>query len=64
MLKDNLTIEISSINISNILFGLVVVDIEGGYIIMYRFEWKISKGALIANICIATLLLIASALFL
>lgn len=50
LLKDNLTIEISSINISNILFGLVVVGIEGGYIIMYRFELKISKGALIANI--------------
>ncbi|KZL90422.1 hypothetical protein [Clostridium magnum] len=30
---------------------------------MYRLEWEISKGALIANICIATLLLIAGALF-
>ena len=50
--------EISKINILNILLGLVVVVIEGGYIIMYRLGWEISKGVLIANICIATLLFI------
>ncbi|WPC43368.1 transporter [Clostridium sp. JS66] len=48
--KSNLTMEISSINISNILLGLLVVGIEGGYIIMYRLGWEISKGALISNI--------------
>lgn len=55
--------EVTKVSISNILLGLVVVGIEGGYIIMYRLGWEISKGAIIANICIATILLIAGALF-
>ncbi|WP_411682722.1 transporter [Clostridium thailandense] len=61
--KSNLIMEISSINISNILLGLLVVGIEGGYIIMYRLGWEISKGSLISNICVAILLIIAGSLF-
>jgi drug/metabolite transporter (DMT)-like permease len=47
---------------SNLLLGLVVVGIEGGYIFMYRSGWEISKGSLMANMCIAIILLIVGAL--
>lgn len=60
--KDYFTTEVTKISISNILLGLVVVGIEGGYILMYRGGWEISKGSLIANMCIAIILLIFGAL--
>lgn len=56
--KNYFITEITKISISNILLGLVVVGIEGGYIIMYRSGWEISKGSLIANMCVAIILLI------
>ena len=54
--------EVTKASISNVLLGLVVVGVEGGYILMYRGGWEVSKGSLIANMCIAIILLIAGAL--
>lgn len=54
--------EVTKVSLSNILLGLVVVGIEGGYILMYRGGWEISKGSLIANICGAIILLTLGAL--
>ncbi|MDE6662882.1 MAG: EamA family transporter, partial [Lachnospiraceae bacterium] len=46
------------------LMGLVIIGVEGGYMLMYKKGWEVSKGSLIANICVAvTLLFIGIALF-
>lgn len=54
--------EVTKVSISNILLGLVVVGVEGGYILMYRNGWEISKGSLISNMCVAIILLIIGVL--
>lgn len=60
--KDYFITEVTKVSISNILLGLVVVGLEGGYILMYRGGWEISKGSLITNMFIAIILLIVGAL--
>ena len=60
--KNDFIEEVTKVSISNILLGLVVVGIEGGYILMYRSGWEISKGSLISNMCIAVILLIIGVL--
>ncbi len=62
--KNDFIEEVTKVSISNILLGLVVVGIEGGYILMYRSGWEISKGSLISNMCIAIILLIIGVLVL
>jgi drug/metabolite transporter (DMT)-like permease len=56
--KNYFITEVTKVNVSNVLLGLVVVGIEGGYILMYRSGWEVSKGSLIVNMCVAILLLI------
>ena len=53
----------TGINIFNILLGLVVIGVEGGYMLMYQTGWEISKASLIANICLSVLLVIIGTLF-
>lgn len=50
-----------SINIYNLLLGFVIIGIEGGYMLMYRAGWEVSKASLVANIVVAILLLIIGA---
>lgn len=60
--KNNFITEVTKVGIPNLLLGLVVVGVEGGYILMYRSGWEINKGSLLVNICIAIILLIVGAL--
>lgn len=60
--KNYFITEVTKVSISNILLGFVVVGVEGGYILMYRGGWEISKGSLMANMCIAIILLIVGVL--
>ncbi|MDS0525166.1 transporter [Clostridium sp. SHJSY1] len=60
--KNYFVMELTKVSISNILLGLVVVGIEGGYIFMYRSGWELSKGSLMANMSIAIILLIVGAI--
>ena len=56
--------EKAGISLSNLLLGLVVIGIEGGYMLMYRTGWEISRASLIASICLAVVLVIlGSAVF-
>lgn len=48
--------EIRQLNITNLLMGIVIIGVEGGYMLMYQKGWEVSKGALIANISIAVIL--------
>ncbi len=42
--------------------GVVIVGLEVGYICLYRAGWKVSLGSLVANICLACVLLVVGAL--
>jgi drug/metabolite transporter (DMT)-like permease len=41
-----------------VVLGLAIVGLEAGYVFLYRAGWKVSSGALTANICLAVALLI------
>lgn len=60
--KNNFVTEVTKVGISNIVLGLVVIGLEGGYIFMYRSGWEISKGSLVANMCVAIVLLLVGVL--
>lgn len=53
--------EKNSINIFNLIIGMVIIGIEGGYMLMYRAGWEVSKASVFANIVLASLLLILGA---
>ena len=44
--------------------GLIIIGVEGGYMLMYKKGWEVSKGSLIANICIAVILVFMGAAYL
>ncbi len=44
------------------VLGFAVVGLEAGYVYLYRAGWKVSKGSLTANICLAGALLVVGAL--
>lgn len=43
--------------------GLIIIGVEGGYMLMYKKGWEVSKGSLIANICIAVILVFMGTAF-
>ena len=55
--KSTIYEEIINLKITNYLMGLVIIGVEGGYMLMYKKGWAVSKGSLIANICVAVILL-------
>ena len=55
--------EIQQLSIANLLMGLVIIGVEGGYMLMYQKGWEISKGSLIANISIAVILFFIGKMF-
>lgn len=54
--------EISKVNWIPFMLGTAIVGLEAGYIFLYRAGWKVSIGALTANICLAVALLIIGCL--
>lgn len=58
----NVISEISKVNHAAFVLGLSIVGLEAGYVFLYRAGWKISNGALTANICLAVALLIIGVL--
>lgn len=51
-----------NINMYNLLLGIVIIGVEGGYILMYRAGWEVSKASVVANIVLAILLLFIGAI--
>lgn len=49
--------ELAKMNWTGIVLGLSIVGLEVGYVFLYRAGWKVSSGALVANICLAVALL-------
>ncbi|MCR4818863.1 MAG: EamA family transporter [Fretibacterium sp.] len=61
---ENAFLELSKINWSSFILGIAIVGLEIGYILLYRAGWKLSSGALVANICLAfALIFIGSLLY-
>ena len=50
--------EIQQVNWTSFVLGLSIVGLEAGFIFLYRAGWKVSIGALTANICLAIALLV------
>lgn len=50
--------EIRKVNWTSFVLGLSIVGLEAGYVFLYRAGWKVSSGALTANICLAIALII------
>lgn len=51
------------INIYNLLLGMIIIGVEGGYMLMYRVGWEVGKASLLSNIVLAILLLIIGAVW-
>ena len=45
--------EFSSLNWTAPVLGLSAVGLEVGYIFLYRADWKVNTGPLVANLCLA-----------
>lgn len=50
--------EFAQIRPIHLLLGAVIIGVEGGYLLMYRSGWEVSKGPLTAYIGTAMLLLL------
>ncbi|MCI8956010.1 MAG: transporter [Eubacterium sp.] len=61
--KESFVAMFSQVKLGNFIMGLVIIGVEGGYLLMYQKGWEISKGSLSANICIAIILFIIGILF-
>ena len=53
----NILPEMAKINWTSFVLGMAIVALEAGYVFLYRAGWKVSNGSLIANICLAVVLL-------
>lgn len=54
--KNDYLTALQQLPLRNFLMGLVIIGVEGGYLLMYQKGWEVSNGSLIANICVAVLL--------
>jgi drug/metabolite transporter (DMT)-like permease len=54
---------LKAINWTSFVLGIAIVGLEFGYILAYRAGWNISIGSLVANICLAVLLVIVGVFF-
>lgn len=55
--------EMANIKALNFILGLIIIGVEGGYMLMYKNGWEISKGSIMANISIAIILLFIGSMF-
>ncbi len=51
-------------NLANLLLGLAIIGLEGGFLCLYRHGWSASVGPIVTYSAVAVLLLIIGALFL
>ena len=54
--------ELSNLKAANYIMGLVIIGLEGGYMLMYQKGWQVSTASLACNICVAVILLFVGAL--
>lgn len=54
----NVMFELSKVNWTSIILALVLVGLEVGYVFVYRVGWGVSTASVVANICLACVLLV------
>ncbi|WP_405309112.1 EamA family transporter [Methanobrevibacter sp.] len=54
----NVMFELSKVNWTSIILALVLVGLEVGYVFVYRVGWSVSTASVVANICLACVLLV------
>ncbi len=54
--KDNILSDLKNLNWTSWVLGIAIFGVEIGYILIYKAGWEISKASLVANICIAVIL--------
>lgn len=59
---NNLVKDIHNINWTSIVLGISLIGVEFGYILMYRFGWRINTGSLLANVCASLCLILIGGL--
>ncbi|WP_175490578.1 EamA family transporter [Pelosinus propionicus] len=55
---NNLAKDIHNINWTSFVLGISLIGVEFGYVLMYRFGWKINTGSLLANVCVSLFLIL------
>ena len=60
--KDGVLVQFKNINWTSYVLGLSLVGLEFGYLQAYRAGWNISEGSLVANICLAAVLVVVGVL--
>lgn len=58
---ENVLTELSHVNWTSVVLGMVIVGLELGYIFAYRAGWKVSSASLVANIGLAIVLIFVGA---
>lgn len=58
-----ITAELSKINWSSLVLGIVIIGLELGYILAYRNGWKMNTVSVTANITLAVVLIFVSLIF-
>ncbi|MFV0528525.1 MAG: EamA family transporter [Lachnospiraceae bacterium] len=61
--QKNFLTAVHKTNWTSIAFGISLVALEFGYIYVYRSGWKVGIGSLVANLCLAAVLLLIGVLF-
>lgn len=55
--------DFKKLNWATFLMGVLIIGLEAGWILAYRAGWNISKCSLIANICLAVILVFVGVIF-
>ena len=58
---ENVLTELSHVNWTSVVLGMVIVGLELGYVFAYRAGWKVSSASLVANIGLAIVLIFVGA---
>ncbi len=56
--------QMRGMNLANVLLGLAIIGLEGGFLCLYRHGWSASVGPIVTYSAVAVLLLLVGALFL
>lgn len=61
--ENNLSKDIHNVNWTSFVLGIALIGVEFGYVLMYRFGWKLNMGSLLANVGVSLLLILIGGLF-
>lgn len=58
----SLVSELKQLNWTSLVLGICIIGLEFGYICIYRAGWPVSMGSLVANLCLACVLMVVGVL--